>query len=194
MAVRPSLAPVPPRSARVALALSPSLSPSSSPWRWTPVRAVSAAAAKRVKSKGAAQTDKRYVLIRDVLFPPRAPLPKTGAPPPSPAEAAAAAAEVAAPAAQPAFVTVRDPLHEQVDTVERAWAHFQDVRARRVAYRVAALTAGMARAVAALKQVDPALYAAATAAGAPAKAPSVITLMPRNLRIPTETPPAAGWK
>ncbi|KAJ3023669.1 hypothetical protein HKX48_001893 [Thoreauomyces humboldtii] len=129
------------------------------------------------KAKDATTADKRYQLIREMLY--DRTVPTTPARP------------VKLPTAESVScpVVIGDSTVAQMDTIERAWAMEKQKEAAAKVAELRDMYESMREAMVQLEKTDVRLFEAAKV-GAARKD---VTVFPRRLRVPTETPPIDGW-
>ncbi|KAI8922028.1 mitochondrial ribosomal protein L28-domain-containing protein [Powellomyces hirtus] len=132
------------------------------------------AASKKVKEISGA--DKRYQLIRDILY--SKDVPSTSAKPLRPLTAKSVSCPVS---------TNADDA--KVDTIERAWALEKQKEAAAKVAELRGMYESMRAAMEELEKTDSRLFEAAKVGADKDE----VVVFPRRLRVPTETPPIDGW-
>ncbi|TPX70695.1 hypothetical protein SpCBS45565_g01586 [Spizellomyces sp. 'palustris'] len=131
------------------------------------------------KVKDVSGADKRYQLIRDILY--SREVPTTQPKPIPPASAALFTAPVAT-----------DPANRRAlkrDAIERAWAILKEREAVAKVQELRGMYESMRSAMEELERTDRRLFEAAKVA----TDREVVVVFPRRLRVPTDTPPLEGW-
>ncbi|KAI9095214.1 mitochondrial ribosomal protein L28-domain-containing protein [Phlyctochytrium arcticum] len=131
------------------------------------------------KVKDTTSADQRYQLIQDILYDKNVPTT-----PARPIPAPSVHSFTHAVATHPS-----NPEAVKQDTIERAWALHKEREAVAKVAEVRAIYESMRAAMEELEKVDKRLFEAAKVGTDPEE----VTVFPRRLRVPTETPPVDGW-